>query len=134
SYKTVLTTETLRSHRGSQRRTLWSSVRSLCLCGEFLPIISSPRERRLLLIQDPQLVVTRIRLHGRLVHEFCARWRDPEFAGHFYAHCILKRRIAIKIILEDDGAVVAKLAVAVPIRPRPGRVVQVNTADLRYLL
>src|SRR6267378_6265473 len=81
------------------------------------------------LIQDPQPVITCIRLDGWLVHQFRARRRDAEFTGHFDAHGILERRVAINIILKDDRPVISELAVAVPIGPRSGRVVQIDAAN-----
>src|SRR2546430_11677940 len=50
------------------------------------------------------------------------------------AHRVLERRVAIKVIDEDGGAVIAELARAVPIGPLSGRVIQVDAADLRDLL
>src|SRR6267378_3484559 len=82
-----------------------------------------------LLIEYPQTVITCIRLDGWLVHQLRARRRDAEFAGHFDAHGILERRVAIKIILKDDSPVVSELAVAIPIGPRSGRVVQIDAAN-----
>src|SRR6266404_9474460 len=85
-----------------------------------------------LLIQDPQPIIARIRLDGWLIHQACPSRRDAKFAGHLDSHGILERRVAVKIVLEDDRAIVAKLAVAVPIRPLlTSGVVQIDTADLR---
>src|SRR5258706_6500760 len=67
---------------------------------------------QLFLIHDPQPIIACVRLDGWLIHQFRACWRDAKFAGHLDAHGILERRVAIKIVLEDDRAVVAKLAVA----------------------
>src|SRR5258708_33012732 len=87
-----------------------------------------------LLIQNPQTVIARICLDGWLIHQLRARRRDAKFAGHLDAHRVLERRVAIEIVLEDDGAVVAKFAVAVPIRPLlSGRIVKIDTADLGHL-
>ncbi len=70
-----------------------------------------------LLIQNPQAVICRIRLHGRLIHQFRAGGCDLEFAGHLDAHRVLQRRVTVKVIHEDRRAVVAELTIAVPVAP-----------------
>src|SRR5256885_9798194 len=121
------TTETRRMHRGAE---------TLCLRVISVPLwwtdrsSTRPKEKAAsLLVQDPQSIVRSIRLHGRLIHQLNTRRSNLELAGHFNAHCVLLRRVPIKVVHEDRCAVIAELTIAVPVAPIAERVVQIDSAD-----
>src|ERR1051326_3006631 len=125
------TTETPRMHRGTESLCLRVISASLwwTLSTKYFP----PDKRALLLVQNPQTIIRSVRLHSWLIHQLNARRSNLELTGDFNAHGVLLRRVTIKVIHEDRGAVIAEFAVAVPVAPIAERIIQIDAADAPVL-
>ncbi|MCG3160591.1 MAG: hypothetical protein JMDDDDMK_01660 [Acidobacteria bacterium] len=69
-----------------------------------------------------------------MIHQFRPRGRDFEFARYLHSQRVLEHRVAVEIVGEDDCALVAEFAVAIPIAPAAVAVIKVDTADAFDLL